>query len=67
MGLETKQNQNASVAFDDIRDYMKHSVTCPSGGAAATFDSSYDLHGIIDPPTCKVVPDEHILPADSTN
>src|SRR5512135_3112303 len=63
--LETKAAANASVAYTDIRDYLKNSVTCPSGGTA--FSDSYTLNGVTNKPTCKKVSDTHALPPDVTS
>jgi prepilin-type N-terminal cleavage/methylation domain-containing protein len=63
--LETKAAANASVAYTDVKDYLKNSVTCPSGGTA--FSDSYTLNGVTNKPTCKKVSDTHILPADTTS
>ena len=63
--------------YGDISGYLKNAVTCPAGGAAATFASSYTLGPVEGPtkPTCKVagagvagvaVINQHVLPADTT-
>src|SRR5438105_601634 len=41
--LETKQAAAKVPAFTDISGYLKNSVVCPAGGAAATFATSYTL------------------------
>ena len=64
--LETKQSPDANVTFDDISTYMKRQVTCPSAGNSATFETSYQLHGVTNPPTCLLIPEEHVLPAQSS-
>jgi prepilin-type N-terminal cleavage/methylation domain-containing protein len=63
--LETKAAANASVGYTDIRDYLKNSVICPSGGTA--FSDSYTINGVTNKPTCKKVSDTHILPPDVTS
>ena len=63
--LEAKAAANASVAYTDIKDYLKNSVTCPSGGTA--FSDSYTLNGVTNKPTCKKVSDTHVLPPDVTS
>ena len=63
--LEQKAAANATVSYSDIRDYLKNSVICPSGGT--TFGDSYVLNGVTNKPTCKKVSDTHVLPADTTN
>ena len=64
--LETKQAASATVAFTDISSYLKSSVTCPSGGAAATFATSYTLTTVSNKPTCQILT-THVLPPDTTS
>jgi prepilin-type N-terminal cleavage/methylation domain-containing protein len=67
--LETKQAPNAAVGFSNISDYLKNSVSCPSGGT--NFASSYSLQTVTNKPTCTIgsafTPVAHILPVDTTN
>src|SRR5664279_734449 len=63
--LETKQAANATVAYTDVKDYLKNSVMCPSGGTA--FSDSYSLNGVTNKPTCKLVSSTHVLPADTSS
>jgi prepilin-type N-terminal cleavage/methylation domain-containing protein len=63
--LETKAAASATVAYSDIKDYLKNSVTCPSGGT--TFALSYTLSTVTNRPTCILVPSTHILPADTAS
>lgn len=63
--LETKQADDAPVAFTAISGYLKNAVVCPSGGK--NFGDSYQLGTVADKPTCKKVPETHKLPADTTN
>ena len=63
--LENKKAANASVAYTDIKDYLKNSVVCPGGGTA--FSDSYVLTGVTNKPPCKKVSDTHILPPDTTS
>ena len=65
--LEMRQSPNATVGFTDIQPYLKNSVTCPSGGATATFASSYALVDVTTLPTCKVDSGSHILEPDTTH
>ena len=67
--LESKQAAAAVPAYTDISGYLKNAVTCPAGGAAATFASSYVLAKVGGPekPTCKIDAVNHILPADTVN
>jgi prepilin-type N-terminal cleavage/methylation domain-containing protein len=55
--FEAKRGPATPVTFDDIRDYLKRSVVCPSGGT--TFADSYTLTTVDETPTCKLVPDTH--------
>src|SRR2546429_2622169 len=63
--LETRQITNAVPTDSDIEPYLRSSsltnVICPSGGAMATFDSSYVLHSVSEPPTCNILT-THVLP-----
>src|SRR5436189_752187 len=63
---KNKQNATDPVVFTDIKDYLKNSVTCPSGGASATFATSYTLNTVSNKPVCQVVAATHILPPDTT-
>ena len=65
--LETKQATNATPGITDISAYLRNSVTCPSGGASATFGSSYTMNDVSTKPACKILPATHVLPADTTN
>ncbi len=62
--LETKQADDAAVTFTQISGYLKNAVVCPSGGK--NFGDSYQLGTVADKPTCKLRPDTHKLPADTT-
>ena len=52
--LEQKKDASATVTYPDIKDYLKSSVVCPSGGT--TPDDSYALTTVSALPTCKRVP-----------
>src|SRR6476469_6713988 len=39
--LENKKSASAGVAYTDIKDYLKNSVICPSGGTL--FSDSYTI------------------------
>src|SRR5712691_5809391 len=67
--LETKQAAAAVPTYPDISGYMRNSVVCPAGGAAATFGGSYTLVNVGGPgkPLCQVVAGTHILPPDTVN
>jgi len=61
-GLETRQGTNVVPQYVDISGYLKGRITCPAGGANATFDSSYLLSSGDQPPQCKIMPSTHVLP-----
>ena len=63
--LENKKAASATVAFSDIKDYLKNSVICPAGGVA--FGDSYTLHGVTGKPTCQKDTTNHVLPADTSS
>ena len=58
--LEQKKDTASPVAYADISDYLKNSVTCPSGGT--TFNDSYTLTTVNAVPICQKVPATHKLP-----
>jgi general secretion pathway protein G len=65
--LENKQSAGASVASTDVAPYLKNSVLCPAGGSTCVkIDDCYKLDYITNKPTCKIAPDDHQLPADTT-
>src|SRR5947207_8817009 len=63
--LENKKNSGDTVAFTDIKDYLKSAVICPAGGTA--FSDSYSMPGSV---TRKQdytsQPHTHIEPPDPT-
>ena len=63
--LETRQITNAVPTDSDIAPFLRSSsltnVVCPSGGVTATFDSSYSLNSVSEPPTCNILT-THVLP-----
>ena len=63
-GLETRQLTNAIPLDSDVAPYLRSSsltnVLCPSGGSTATFDSSYSLNSLSQPPTCNILT-THVL------
>jgi prepilin-type N-terminal cleavage/methylation domain-containing protein len=61
--FETRSGPAAPVTFDPIRDYLKRSIVCPSGGA--TFTDSYTLTTVDESPVCKLVPDTHRFESDA--
>ena len=52
--MENKKDAGDPVAYSDIKSYLRHEVSCPSGGT--TFDDSYALVGVDETPTCKRQP-----------
>jgi prepilin-type N-terminal cleavage/methylation domain-containing protein len=63
--LEQKKAASATVAYTDIKDYLKNSVICPSGGTA--FSDSYTISTVAVKPTCQKVSATHLLPIDTTS
>ncbi len=59
--LEKKKNAGDPVVFSDISAYLKNAVTCPAT-SSTSFDASYDLHGIPERPTCKVLGADLVFP-----
>jgi len=57
--LDTRAGDTASVSFTDIKDYLKNSVVCPSGGK--TFGDSYAISTVQSKPACLRVPATHKL------
>jgi len=65
--LETKQPISATPSENDVGAYLGRSattagITCPAGGSAATFASSYTISQINVAPLCRIVPAVHALP-----
>lgn len=65
--LEEKQLGSAEPDLDDIGPYLVRGnqgrpPICPSAGSDTNFDSSYSINVVTNPPTCKMVPEEHALP-----
>jgi prepilin-type N-terminal cleavage/methylation domain-containing protein len=71
--LETKSGSAATVSYGAIKDYLKNSVICPSGGT--TFGDSYTISTVAVKPLCQKVgiaqqtdaTKAHILPVDTTS
>jgi len=67
--LENKKAASAVVIYSDIKDYLKNSVICPSGGT--TFADSYTLVDVSTKPTCSSTGGKaangHLLPADTAS
>jgi prepilin-type N-terminal cleavage/methylation domain-containing protein len=58
--LELKKDAGQGVTFEDIKDYLRNSVVCPSGGQS--FADSYTIKTVDARPTCQRRPDTHRLP-----
>jgi prepilin-type N-terminal cleavage/methylation domain-containing protein len=65
--LENKVAPSAAVSFTDISSYLKNAVTCPSGGSAATFATSYTISTVTNKPTCQIDSANHVLPTDTSS
>ena len=52
--------EGQSVAYSDIRSYLKSTPICPAGGT--TFEDSYTITTVGTPPACLRAPSEHLLP-----
>jgi len=63
--LDNKQASTAPVSFGNIKDYLKNSVMCPSGGT--TFGDSYTLVDVKTKPVCQRVSSTHVLAVDTTS
>jgi prepilin-type N-terminal cleavage/methylation domain-containing protein len=64
--LETRQTGGQTPVATDIAPYLGRgqsvtAILCPSGGATATFSSSYNILAVTNPPTCAILPAIHIL------
>jgi prepilin-type N-terminal cleavage/methylation domain-containing protein len=53
--LETRKGPAEAVTYDDIKDYLRNSVTCPSGGRS--FSDSYSLGTVETQAACLRVAD----------
>jgi prepilin-type N-terminal cleavage/methylation domain-containing protein len=65
--LDFRKAPGADVRPDDVLPYLRNAVTCPAGGASATFGSSYTVNTVSNLPVCRIVPAAHVLPQDTTN
>ncbi len=53
--MEAHKGPGQSVAYDDIKDYLKNRVVCPAGGTS--FTDSYTLGSVDGSTTCQRVPE----------
>ena len=65
--LETKQDASAVPVETDLQPYFLRGTsgrmpTCPAGGDAATFTTSYTINAVDTRPDCKIAPGTHKLP-----
>jgi prepilin-type N-terminal cleavage/methylation domain-containing protein len=65
--LDFRKSSGSDVTPDAILPYLHNAVTCPAGGSAATFGTSYTLTTVSNLPVCRIVPATHRLPLDTTN
>ena len=63
--LENKKDALATVAYSDIKDYLKNSVMCPSAGT--DFGGSYTISTVAVKPVCQKVAGTHVLPPDTSS
>ena len=62
--LEGNRAPTSVVTYDDIRPFLRNSITCPVAGNGATFDASYTLTTVSNKPLCNYVPETHRLIPD---
>jgi len=58
--LELRQSGSVTPVETDLQPYLVRGdsgrvPTCPSGGTAATFDSSYNINPVTNSPTCLIL------------
>jgi prepilin-type N-terminal cleavage/methylation domain-containing protein len=72
-GTENKKVSHSALTFADIRPYLKGEIICPAGGKRFS-DSYYVCHSdhetinifVKAEATCRKVPEQHVLPEDTT-
>jgi prepilin-type N-terminal cleavage/methylation domain-containing protein len=57
--LDMNKDEGQAVTYSDIRNYLKRSVVCPSGGTS--FEDSYSITTVDAAPTCQRKPILHKL------
>src|ERR1039457_6829150 len=57
--LDMHKDEGQTVAYSDIRNYLKRSMVCPAGGTS--FDDSYMITTVDTPPVCQKKPTTHQL------
>ncbi len=64
--LENKIASTSPVQYSDISSYLRRAVSCPSAGSDTTFTGSYELNGVTNQPTCRILGNDpvspHVLP-----
>jgi prepilin-type N-terminal cleavage/methylation domain-containing protein len=63
--LDNRKGAGDTVIYDDISNYLKNAVICPSGGN--TFGDSYTIKDVSTKPECKKVSTTHLLPPDTAS
>lgn len=61
--LEARRSPQSPVKFKDIAPFLTRQVVCPAGGRS--FEESYVLSTVAEPPECRRRELGHILPAPS--
>ncbi len=61
--LEFRRGPQSPVEFQDIAPLLKRQVVCPAGGRS--FEESYVLRTVAEPPECRRQELGHVLPAPS--
>jgi prepilin-type N-terminal cleavage/methylation domain-containing protein len=57
--LDMNKDEGQAVTYSDIRNYLKGSLACPSGGTS--FEDSYTITTVDAVPLCQKKPDTHKL------
>ena len=57
--LDMNKDEGQAVTYSDIRNYLKRSVVCPSGGTS--FEDSYTISTVETAPSCQRKPALHKL------
>lgn len=62
--LENNAKPDDDVSTGDIAPYLKQGVNtkCPASGPDGNLQNSYEVTTVNENPTCKIVPDTHVLP-----
>jgi prepilin-type N-terminal cleavage/methylation domain-containing protein len=65
--LEMRRSGDSAPDEADLMPYLVRGNSgrvpvCPSGGSEATFELSYEINVVTNPPACLILPDTHKLP-----